>query len=166
MYKLQKQAFRHLEKEIENSKHKLEILNSIKQKTKKDGTAYRDYNNFRNNFTSDLASIYNRTSAGYQLLLIKDKALYREIITIRLNSGDNVHEKIRCAFEEIERIKAAEERHLQTLINQLSNVELITNQLINNVLEYNALITQNKEIAEALHLYRNLNINDDCYYED
>ena len=163
MYKLQKQAFHFLKNEIERSKHKLEILNSVKQQTKKDGTVYRDYNNFRNNFTSTIASIYNRTSASHQLLLIQDKALYREMITIRLNSGDNVHEKIRCVFEELERLKAAEERHLQTLINQLSNVELITNQLINNVLEYNQLISANKEIAEALHLYRNLNINDNCH---
>ena len=163
MYKLQKQAFRYLEKEIERSKHKLEILSSISQKTKKDGTVYRDYNNFRNNFTSELASIYNRTNTEYQLLLIQDKSLYREMITIRLNPGDNVHEKIRCVFEEIERLKRVEERHLQTLNYQLSNVELITNQLINNVLEYNSIISQNKEIAEALHLYRNLNINDNCH---
>ena len=163
MYKLQKQAFRYLEKAIENSKHKLEILNSISQKTKKDGTVYRDYNNFRNNFTSKIASIYNRTSAEYQLLLIQDKALYREMITIRLNSDDNVHEKIRCVFEELERIKRAEERHLKSLINQLEFVNETVDILLDNVLEYNALINQNKEIAEALHLHRNLNITDDCY---
>lgn len=161
MNKLQKQAFHHLEKEIERSKHKLEILNSIKQQTKKDGTVYRDYNNFRKNFTSSIASIYNRTNTIYQLLLIQDKALYREIITIRLNSGDNVHERIRCVFEELERLKAAEARHLKTLNYQLSNVELITNQLINNVLEYNALMHGNKEIAEALHLHRILNISEE-----
>ena len=163
MYKLQKQAFHYLEKEIERSKHKLEILNSISQKTKKDGTVYRDYNNFRNNFTSELASIYNRTNTEYQLLLIQDKSLYREMITIRLNPGDNVHEKIRCVFEEIERLKRVEERHLKSLINQLEFVNETVDILLDNVLEYNALISQNKEIAEALHLYRNLTITDDCY---
>ena len=163
MNKLQKQALHFLEKEIERSKHKLEILSSITQKTKKDGTVYRAYNNFRNNFTSNIASIYNRTSASHQLLLIQDKALYRKMITIRLDPDDNVYEKIRCVFAELERIKAAEERHLKSLINQLEHVEETVDILLDNVLEYNALISQNKEIAEALHLFRNLNITDDCY---
>ena len=163
MYKLQKQACNYLYREIDRSKRKIEILESVNQKTKSDGTIYIDYNNFRSNFTSDLAYIYNRSDANCQILLIRDKALYADIIIINLDRNSNVQDKITCAFAEIERLKRLEEKHLKSLANQLEFVEEIVDALLDNVLNYNALINQNKEIAEALHLYRNLNVNDDCY---
>ena len=165
MYKLQKQACNYLYSQIDRSKRKLEILTSIKHQTKVDGTVYRDYDNFCKNFTSKLAYIYNRSNAEYQLLLIRDKAMCADIIIIKLDRNASVEDKITCAFTEIERLKRLEENHLKSLANQLDNVEDLVDLMIDNVRKYNALISQNKEIAEALHLYRNLNINDD-YYED
>ena len=163
MYKLQKQACKYLYAQIDRSKRKLEILNSINRQIKVDGTAYRDYHNFRSNFTSDLAYIYNRSDANHQILQIRDKAMCADIIFINLDRNSNVQDKITCAFAEIERLKRLEEKHLKSLANQLEFVEEIVDALLDNVLNYNALISQNKEIAEALHLYRNLDINDDCY---
>ena len=163
MYKLQKQACKYLYAQIDRSKRKLEILNSIKHQIKANGTAYIDYHNFRSNFTSELAYIYNRSAANYQILQIRDKAMCADIISINLDRNASVEDKITCAFAEIERLKRLEEKHLQSLANQLEFVEEIVDALLDNVLNYNALINQNKEIAEALHLYRILNINDDCY---
>ena len=163
MYKLQKQACKYLYAQIDRSKRKLEILNSINKKTKVDGTVYRDYDNFRSNFTSELASIYNRSNANYQILQIRDKAMCADIIFINLDRNASVEDKITCAFVGIERLKRLEEKHLKSLANQLDNVEELVDLMIDNVRNYNALISQNKEIAEALHLYRILDINDDCY---
>lgn len=166
MYKLQKQACKYLYAQIDGSNRRLEILNSIKPQTKIDGTVYRDYDNFCKNFASKLAYIFNRSAANHQILLIRDKEMRADIICINLDRNANAEDKITCAFAEIERLKRLEEKHLKSLANQLDNVEKIVDIMIDNVRNYNALICQNKEIAEALHLYRNLNINDDCYDED
>lgn len=164
MYKLQKQACKYLYREIDRSKRKLEILNSIKTKTKANSDVYRDYNNFGKNFASDLAYIFNRSDSNHQILQIRDKAMCADIIFINLDRNSSVQEKITCAFAEIERLKRLEEKHLKSLSNQLEFVEEIVDFMIDSVRNYNAVINQNKEIAEALHLYRNLNINDD--YDD
>ena len=163
MYKLQKQACKYLYARIDRSNRKLEILKSINQKTKVDGTVYRDYDNFCKNFTSKLAYIFNRSDANHQILQIRDKAMCADIIFINLDRNVSAQDKITCAFAEIERLKRLEEKHLKSLANQLEFVEEIVDIMIDVVRNYNDLISQNKEIAEALHLYRNLDINDDCY---
>ena len=163
MYKLQKQACKYLYARIDRSHRQLEILNSIKQQIKANGTVYRDYDNFCKNFTSKLAYIFNRSDANRQILQIRDKAMLADIIFIKLDRNASVEDKITYAFAEIERLKRLEENHLKSLVNQLDNIEEIVDIMIDAVQNYNDLISQNKEIAEALHLHRSLNINDDDY---
>ena len=166
MYKLQKQACQYLYAQIDRSNRKLEILNSINQQIKVNGTVYRDYDKFCKNFTSELAYIYNRSDANHQILQIRDKAMCADIIFVNLDRNASVEDKITCAFTEIERLKRLEEKYLKSLANQLEFAEEIVDTFVDNVRHYNALISQYKEIAEALHLYRNLNISDDDCDED